>query len=286
MPGVDLHIHTSASDGTDSPQTIIDLAEAHNLSVIAITDHDTFAGVEEAVACGTPRGIHVVPGIEVSAGFQGKSIHILGLGIRKVSPDFQSMLNRIRQGRKDRNPRIIQKLNLLGLDISVDDVAACAKGDIVGRMHIAQAMVSKGFVKNMDQAFRQYLARGAGAYVERFRPEADVAITMIRDAGGVAVLAHPGLIKVNGDLSLLKKQIITLKSLGLQALESHYPLHSGSMFKFLSDTAEELNLMQTGGSDFHGNRKTNTLGIGTDGKRISQAFVEDLLNTISVKLGG
>ncbi|MCD4653977.1 PHP domain-containing protein [bacterium] len=277
--GVDLHLHTSASDGSNSPEEVVNLAADNNVSIIAITDHDTMVAVPRAIAQGKQRGLSVIPGIEISASYNSESVHILGLGIKKVNNGFRETLKKIHDGRLTRNPRIVQNLNIAGMDLTLKDVQDCAGGDIIGRPHIAQAMLNKGYVETTDQAFKQYLIRGAKAYVERYRPDVLKATTLIREAGGIPVLAHPGLMKYE-NFSVLKNHIQSLKKLGIEALETHYPCHSPTVFSILSQFAREFDLLETGGSDFHGIHKPNRIGLGCDFEKIPFSFARPFLERL------
>ena len=279
---MDLHVHTSASDGTDSPEKVVALAAKRGLSVLAVTDHDTMAGIPGALQTGKDFAIQVIPGIEISADFNGQSVHILGLGLHKLSNTFRDLLENIQDGRKNRNPRIVSKLQQLGLDMSIEDVEACAGGEVIGRLHIAQAMTNKGYVESVEHAFKQYLTRGSKAYVERFRPSAAQAIEIIKDSGGITVLAHPGYMNYNNHLGTLKKHILTMKRLGLDALESHYPSHTRAVFDFLNNLAIQENLLLSGGSDYHGHHKPNQLGMGFDNGIITEEDVKPLLERLNV----
>jgi len=274
--GVDLHIHTSASDGTKSPENIVDMAIENKLSVIAVTDHDTTASVPAALSYTENKDISVIPGIEISTSFAGQSIHILGLGINHTNEQFQKVLEKIQHGRNMRNPRIIQLLNIAGLDLTLQDALDCAGGKILGRLHIAQAMLNKGYVQSIDHAFKRFLTKGTIAYVERYRPDPDEATSLIKDAGGVPVLAHPGLMKFD-NISTLKSHIKRLKNMGIEGIETHYPTHSPELFSSLSEIAEELNLLETGGSDYHGMHKPNRIGFGCAGKPITAGFAKPFL---------
>jgi len=283
---VDLHVHTTASDGTDTSAAVVRSCIHHGVSIVAVTDHDTLDGIPAAVAAGTETGVTVLPGIEISAGFEGQSIHILGLGIGRPDRSFQEMLHRIREGRTQRNPRIIQKLRLLGFGLTEDDVSACAGGDILGRLHIAKAMVNRGFVDSIDDAFTHYLVRGGRAYVERYRPDAADAITRIREIGGVPVLAHPGLMRYDGNPARLSAWIGTLKSMGIEAIETHYYGHTEAVFKTLRALAETHDLLESGGSDYHGIHKTSQLGRGCVGRPVTAGFVAPLLKRLAQSAAG
>lgn len=280
--GVDLHIHTTASDGTDAPAAVVRMCKERNVGIIAITDHDTVDGIEEAYRTGKTCGLRVIPGIEISAGFKKHSIHILGIGIGDPDTAFHDMLRNIRNGRQDRNPRIIAKLRQLGFSLTEEDVRRCAGGDILGRLHIARAMVNRGYVQTIEQAFKRYLVRGGSAYVERFRPDAREAIESIVRIGGLPVLAHPGLLPFDQNLRRLESWIVDLKALGIEAIETHYFGHSHEICSVLTAIAARHHLLVSGGSDYHGSHKPNQLGLGCCGRKITRDFAGPILERLNV----
>lgn len=274
---VDFHIHTNASDGTDSPIEVVDKAVAEELLAIAITDHDTLDGIDAAEKRSADHGITVIRGIELSAEFEDQSVHILGLGVRQPDATFMETLRRIADGRTYRNPRIVRNLNQLGYELTMDDVRVFADGDIVGRVHIAQAMLQRGYVKSIEEAFSRFIARGKPAYEDRFRLSVESAAGMIRQAGGVSFLAHPGLLPSASDHAAFRRQMIKLKEMGIDGVETHYPLHDDGFFRRVETLTRELGLMESGGSDYHGSVKTNRMGIGSAGQPITTGFLLPLL---------
>ncbi len=197
--GIDLHIHSDASDGTFSPSEILGLAQEQNLGAIAITDHDTIKGAREAVAAGIPSSIRFLTGIEISANPPPSfpcsgSFHILGYGLGLDDPILNQTLEVLQNARRERNPQMIRRLNRLGIDISLNEVTARFKGGQISRPHIAFLMLEKKFVSSIDEAFDNYLGKGKAAYVDKYRVDCGKALKMIRGAGGVPVLAHPGLL--------------------------------------------------------------------------------------------
>jgi predicted metal-dependent phosphoesterase TrpH len=190
MDRIDLHTHSSYSDGSLSPRQLVQLAKKQRLRAIALTDHDTVAGVEEALAAGKEFGVEVVPGVEISAQYPPGTMHILGYYIHASNPELLGALKKLQQARAARNPKIIERLQALGLEITINEVLDLSAGQ-VGRPHIARALVNKGYVSSIDEAFSRYLKKGAVAYAEKFRFPPAEAIGIIRRAGGIAVLAHP-----------------------------------------------------------------------------------------------
>ncbi|MDH3391480.1 MAG: PHP domain-containing protein [Desulfobulbaceae bacterium] len=247
---IDLHIHSTYSDGVLKPAEIVDLAKSQGLSAISITDHDTADGSGEAIQRGLEKGIEVISGIEISSWHGDTSMHILGYQFRSDDEQFNSRLQLLQQGRETRNIRIIENLNKLGITVELEELLHYSEYGQTGRPHIARLLVDKGIAKTVDLAFKYYLGRGAAAYAERFRFSARDAIAMIREAGGVAVLAHPSSLdpSLRSTPSLLKD----LHKVGLNGVEVYYPSHSSKAVKALLKMAGDIGLLITGGSDFHG----------------------------------
>jgi len=260
---IDLHIHTSASDGTFSPQEIVRLAKGKGLRAISITDHDTVDGNQEAIKAGTEIGLEVVPGVEISVEWKGRPVHMLGYYIDVANEVLQLTLQNLIDFREERNPQIIKRLNSLGLNISYEEVKAiAADGRAIGRPHFAQVMVEKGYVKNGDEAFKKYLKRGGPAYVEKKRLTPHEGIQLIKNASGIPVLAHPYNIDgiKNKDLEHF---ILLFKGMGIEGIEVFYPLHNPQQTLQLKTFAEKNGLYITGGTDFHGEQKPDIqLGSG------------------------
>ena len=247
---IDLHIHSTYSDGVLKPAELVDLAKSQGLSAISITDHDTADGAGEAIQRGLEKGIEVISGIEISSWHGDTSMHILGYLFRSDDEQFNSRLQLLQQGRDARNIRIIENLNKLGITVELEELLQYSEYGQTGRPHIARLLVDKGIAKTVDLAFKYYLGRGAAAYAERFRFSARDAIAMIREAGGVAVLAHPSSLdpSLRSTPSLLKD----LHKVGLNGVEVYYPSHSSKAVKALLKMAGDIGLLITGGSDFHG----------------------------------
>ncbi len=249
---IDLHTHSTASDGTLAPAAVARAAKDAGLTAVALTDHDTTAGVAEAVAEGAQAGIEVVPGVEVSVeGEPGVgSFHLVGLFVDVAEPALAAALARVRDGRRDRNLRIVERLGRLGVPVSIEEVAALAGGEVVARPHFARALVRRGHVGSMKEAFDRFLARGGPAYVDRYRLSAAEAVGLLRGAGGRAVLCHPILLGL--PLADLEPFVRRLADLGLDAIEVWYPDHDRAYEAALLDLARRLSLRPSGGSDFHG----------------------------------
>jgi hypothetical protein len=254
--GIDLHIHTTASDGTLTPPEVISQSLELKLKAIAITDHDTLAGSKEALQAGIPSPLNFLTGVEISAApprfYDGSgSFHLLGYSIRLDDPALNHALEKLQQARKNRNPAIIKRLNDLGIAITLDEVRQEAGDGQLGRPHIAKLLVKKGLAESMNQAFDRYLGVDGPAYVDKFRIECRKAIALISGAGGIPVLAHPGLLKckTRGQFDDL---IAGLKKMGIRGVEVFYPEHTPDQTHLFAELARRHNLKLTGGTDFHG----------------------------------
>jgi len=217
---------------------------------VALTDHDTTAGLARFLAAGAGRSVRCVAGVELSAEHHPGTLHLLGYFIQPDSPALQRGLETLRAGRAERNQEILARLNALGVDLAWEDVLALAGGEVVGRPHFARALIARGRVADKEEAFDRYLARGQPAYVERFRLMPAATLQLIRAAGGVAVLAHPHSLKMGR--KELRALVMELCAAGLEGLEVLYPEHAPDEVRQYRALARELNLVPTGGSDFHG----------------------------------
>jgi predicted metal-dependent phosphoesterase TrpH len=284
--GIDLHIHSSASDGTFSPGEIIETACAHNLRAIAITDHDSIDGSKQALKAGIPDTLKFLTGVELSTApppilpLSG-SFHILGYGIDLDNLDLNRALKLLQKARANRNPAIIDRLNQLGFDITLDRLAVSDGNDQIGRPHIARAMLQKGYVSSIDDAFDRFLGHDCPAYVDKPRISCQQAINIIREAGGIAVLAHPYLLNLT-DQKHMDNLISTLKKMGIGGIEVYYPEHSPQATAFYEVLARKYNLLMTGGTDFHGKLKPEIqMGSGTGRLFVPFALYEKLYAALS-----
>ncbi|BAU27443.1 hypothetical protein DFP93_102311 [Aneurinibacillus soli] len=245
----DLHSHTTASDGTFTPRQVVERAKAKGLAVLSITDHDTVAGLSEAQAAGMEHGIEIVPGIEISSIYKGRDVHVLGYYMNIADEVFLARLTELRDVRQLRNKMIIARLAELNIHITLAEVAARKKETVgnVGRPHIAEVLIEKGIVSSMEEAFTRYLGSTGAAYVNPPRITPEEAIDLIHAAGGVAVLAHPGLYK-NPEL------VRTLIVHGLDGIEVYHPDNNTEDEVLYSALADEAGISKTSGSDFHGMR--------------------------------
>jgi hypothetical protein len=280
---IDLHIHSTASDGSLTPADIIDQAQKLNLAAIAITDHDSVDGSKEALQIGIPPSLHFLTGVEISAAhppfFPGSgSFHILGYAIRLDHRALNQNLDKLQDARKNRNPEILRRLNKLGFQITLEEVNQGVGQGQLGRPHIAYAMVKKGFVKSIDEAFDKYLGTARPAYVDKYRIECEQAINIIRKAGGVPVLAHPALLNIENDQKL-ETLLQNLIKIGLAGVEVYYPGHSPQQIRRYTELTRKYGLLMTGGTDFHGSIMPKIkMGSGTGDLFIPYNLYEDLID--------
>jgi predicted metal-dependent phosphoesterase TrpH len=239
----DLHVHTKASDGDYSPTDVVKKAKEAGLKTIAITDHDTLEGIEEAQKAGRKFGVRVIPAIELSTKYKGKSVDILGYNIT-AGEELNNILLRMREGREERAKRIIEKFNNLGFTITLEDVKAFSEDGVIARPHIAKAVVKKGYVADYQTVFDDYLADGKPCAIDKMILSPVDGIRLIHQAGGKAVLAHPVYI---GDDELVRE----LLSCGFDGIEVWHRSQNKADNKKYKKLAEEFNLIMTGGSDFH-----------------------------------
>lgn len=277
---IDLHIHSSYSDGAFSPAELVGLAASRAVSVIAIADHDSVAGVEEAVAAGSAAGIEVIPAVELSVQFEGwKDVHLLGYGINVRDDRFLRSLDGFRFRREGRNDEILERVNSLLLEegrseISRESVLAFAR-DSIGRPHIARALMARGYADSVEDAFQRYLVP---CNVAKSYWPMDEAIAEIHRIGGVAVLAHPT--SVTRDQAVLGAVIASLRGLGLDGVEVYNNMGWPLEIEFLRRTAGEHGLLITAGSDFHGIEQGLEIGKGREGIRFDSALLAPLYDRI------
>ena len=257
---IDLHTHSTASDGSYRPAEVVRLAKEGGLKAVALTDHDTTDGLDEALAAGVELGVEVIPGVEISTRFTDDTMHILGYFLDFKSGKLEERLAVLKQARKDRNPKIVAKLNALGIPITMEQVEQASGGGQVGRPHIARVLLGAGYVRSMQQAFDIYLKNGGKAYVAKYRFPPAEALDMIREAVGIPVLAHPFTLGL-GSAMALRDLLRDLQALGLAGIEVFYAEHTAEQEARYLKLAQELGLLVTGGSDFHGDNKPDvTLG--------------------------
>lgn len=284
MRTCDLQMHSTHSDGTDTPRRLVELAKEAGLEAMALTDHDTTTGLAEAKAAGKELGINVISGVEITCEYGGKSMDMLGYCFDSGADELQEKLARIQEGRRERNLEIIGKLQALGHDISYEEVVAeadKADGKIVGRPHFATVMIRKGIVTERQEAFDKYLAEGGSAYVPKLAVSPAECVEMLQTAGGLAVLAHPKLIRFPKDKTI-RDLLTDLKAVGLAGIECYYSLHSDEETTQFLELAREFDLLVTGGSDYHGGNKPEIkVGVGMGNLQIPITCAEGLLSAAS-----
>ncbi|MBI2239057.1 MAG: PHP domain-containing protein, partial [Actinobacteria bacterium] len=253
MGGIDLHAHTTFSDGTFTPsEELVKLALERDLSVLAVTDHDTTGGLPEAAVAAEGTGLEIVPGVEFSAEYRGASLHVLAYWIDPEDSEFQAELTRLRDSRLRRAELMVERLQELGYPISFERVREIAAGAPIIRPHIAQAMVEAGIVPTEKAAFDRFIADGGPAHVPKHALHPLDAVDLIRRAGGACVLAHPGMWA--GDRSVPDDLIDAMAGRGMAGLEVDHPDHTDEQRERYREMAERLGLVVTGGSDCHGTR--------------------------------
>lgn len=278
---VDLHVHSTASDGTFTPTELVNAAVKAKLSAFALTDHDTVAGIDEAVfAAKNFNGFEVIPGIEISTSYKDKEIHIVGLCIDYKDTDFLKAIGSEVQRRNKRNEQLIELFNSHGFPVTMEAMTDMFPDSIITRAHFASYMVKKGYVKDNKEAFRKYLGDGMPLYVPRERKSPQEAINIIRAAKGASILAHPLLYHMtDSELSSLCGQ---LKEYGLIGIESMYSTYRGFDELSVRKLAAEYELLESGGSDFHGANKPDiSLGCGRGNLIISYSYLQAIKDKVN-----
>lgn len=268
MEKADLHIHTTESDGKLTPAQIVDEAVKNNINLIAITDHDTITGIDEAIERSNfYDNIKVIPGIELSTIYNDKEIHLLGYFIDYKDDKLINLTNKIKKHRFERAKKIVDKLNNLNINITIDDVVKESQGESIGRPHIARVMIEKGYIKDISEAFDKYIGKNKKAFVERYKLSLKDAIDIIHDCSGIAVLAHPILLKVP-----IKE---LLDDFDIDGIEVYHSKQTKNDSKLYLKIAKEYNLYITGGSDFHHFDNLSNIAIGSSSINIES--IKELL---------
>jgi predicted metal-dependent phosphoesterase TrpH len=247
---IDLHSHTTASDGQLSPTGLLALAASAGVKALAVTDHDTVEGLAEAAEAARAQGVELVPGIELSAFVHQREVHILGHFVRPDFPELLDYASRLRVERDQRMERMVEQMRHLGFPIRMEEVRTLAAGAQLGRPHLARVLVERGWCLDVKEAFDRFLGAGKAAWVERFKLDGAKAIQLIHRAGGTATLAHPGSSKIE------RYDILQLARAGLDGLEALHSDHNPSVRQRYAKCAKEFDLVPTGGSDFHGEQVT------------------------------
>ena len=273
MKKIDLHIHTTASDGTFTPDGVVREAARLGLAAVAITDHDTAEGYRAAAAEGERLALEVVPGIEISTKFRS-AVHILGYYIDVDSPALEEVLDWMHRDREERNVKLCAMLRASGVDIDIERMHA-RFGDLVGRPHFAEIMIENGMARDMNDAFERLLNKNRPYFIPRQFLPIERSIEIIREAGGTAVLAHPFQYRLDDEA--LRELIEHCMASGLEGIECRYSGYDARMCAYLESLAAEYGLVRTGGSDFHGTIKSDILlGTGKGELNVPYAFLEEL----------
>jgi len=282
MNQVDLHMHTNHSDGTLRPRELVRHAKEKGLTCISVTDHDTMSSFDECADEAKKIGVELIPGIEISAQFEPGTLHILGYFLDPKQSELQSTLASIQKARFERNPQIIEKLNQLGISITLAEVEAESGGKQVGRPHFARVLFKKGVVKSMEEAFDKYLGKGKPAYIDKRRLSSRESIQKVRKAGGIAVIAHPKQMKL--DEKSLEKEFERLAAEGLGGIEAYNSCQSAQEAGLYKLIAKRFNLFVTGGSDFHGANKPDVqLGSLGNGAVLGYEVIQQMKSSLGRK---
>lgn len=278
---IDLQIHSNYSDGSNSPTELVQLAKELDLHAIALTDHDTVEGIPEFLQAGEQFGINTIPGVEISVDTDlpaNGHVHMLGLFVDIQDRELRQKLDFLRNHRTIRAEKMVQKLNNLGIDISFSEVLDEAGAGSIGRPHIAKILLKKDYVSTLQSSFNKYIGKGRPAFVEKVKFRENKAIQMIKDSGGLAILAHPHIMNYP-TLDHMLAKVLELQACGLDGLEIYYPGMSVKVVQALTVLAEEHDLLISGGSDFHGENKEGiSMGSGRGDLNIPDQVYEDLKN--------
>jgi len=272
---IDLHTHSTASDGGYTPTALIELAAQSGLSAIALTDHDTLAGLAGAREKAAQSGLRFVPGVEIEIQSDSGEFHLLGLLLDGDTGGLDKALGQVRGNRSARNRRMVEKMQASGIDISLEELGRLAGGEIISRAHFAQALIRKGVVSSVEQAFKQYLGRGRPFYERRDSLALSEAVSLIGKAGGVAVVAHPLSLDLKGPA--LEQFLKHCRDLGVAGMEAFHPNHRLKEARRLARMGRKLGLVLTGGSDFHGHYvPQRRLGRASGGREIPDELLAAL----------
>jgi len=273
MSEVDLHTHSTASDGSLTPTELVARARKCGLRAMALTDHDTVSGLPEAIEAGKKYSVEVIPGCELSVEFKPGTMHIVGLWLPPHPERLLSALQYLRDQRHNRNHIIVEKLNSLGIEITYDQVLKKSRGESVGRPHIAGVLQDMGVVRSFSEAFNRFLGPDGKAYVPKTKFDPGKAISILREEGATVILAHPYSLEIGEQEfeSLVRR----FMDLGLEGLEVYYSVHSPEQVRYYLSVAEKFGLLVSGGSDFHGDVKPHIeLGRGMGNLNIPYTLVE------------
>ncbi len=277
---VDLHLHTFHSDGSLSPEQLIDLLEKFKVNTFAITDHDTISAIPQAKNYAEVKEMQLIPGVELSIEYAlpGKAhLHLLGLFIDVENPQLTEALQELRKEREKRAFRIIEKLNELGIEFTKQEIHELTKHERIGRPHIGKLLVNKGVVKSISEAFEKFIGRTAPAYAPKKKLQLKEAVQLIHQAKGLAIVAHPYSLGFNSKEELFAR-LDALRDYDIDGLEAYYSMHDEQLTQWLLEYAKKFNLAVSGGSDFHGEAKKEIQPvIGTGELKIPEKIVDELV---------
>lgn len=272
---IDLHVHSTGSDGTFTPTELVLAAKEVGLCAFALTDHDSVSGIPEALRAGAKHKIEVIPGVELSTDYEDNEIHVVGLYIDIHNPDLLSQLHAFRDNRDNRNLKMIDRLNEYGYTISAEEIYRRSPGAVIARPHIARYLVETGQVKDLQTVFDELIGDGCICYVDRLKISPMRAVELIHAAGGTAVLAHPCLYKVSEET--LNEMIAKMIRVGLDGMEVYYSRNTKEQERYYLEKAEKYGLLASGGSDFHGSNKPDIqLGYGTGNLHIPYTVLKKI----------
>lgn len=270
----DLHTHTNVSDGIYSPEELIDIAIDNGLIALAITDHDTVGGLQRGIEYASSKDIDFIPGIEFSLGFSGGSFHLVGLYIDHENPALNKTIQNLQNARIERAKKIVESLNESGINISYDEVENEVGGGAVGKPHIARVMVKRGYADDLSYVFKNYMIKGKPGYVKKENISVKEAVSVINEAGGISIIAHPASLRFNS-IEKFEQMVRELIDIGVEGIEAYSTMHSmEEVFQFYK-IARMYDLLISGGSDFHGDKKEE-LGTYSEGKYIPFEIIEEI----------
>ena len=271
---IDLHLHSTFSDGTFTPEELVKMASEVGLKGVSITDHDTVDGTGEALSAGKKYGIRVISGVELSVFLDDFNFHLLGYNFDWQNKRLGEKLSLLQDSRDRRNSVIISNLQDLGIDVTEDELKELSTRGQTGRPHIARLLVAKKLVRDIDQAFELYLRKGKPGYARRLIYHVEEAISIIHDSGGYAVLAHPS--QISRSVPLLDELLSLLKSKGLDGVETYYPTQQGAFLKKLRRLVADHGFFETGGSDYHGTIRPDSSMAGARGNAVPVELLEKM----------